>query len=98
MKKLPALLCSLFPLLSFTHAAPPNIILIYIDDMGYGDLGCYSSKVNDTPHIDRLAAEGMKFTDYYSASPVCTPSPAALLTGCYPGRAGFDVFGVNKNM
>lgn len=98
MKKIPALLGALFSLLSFTHAAPPNVILIYIDDMGYGDLGCYGSKVNDTPQIDRLAAGGMKFTDYYSASPVCTPSRAALLTGCYPGRIGFDVFGEKKTM
>ena len=59
---------------SIATAAPPNIILIYVDDLGYGDLGCYGSKVNDTPHIDRLAAGGMRFTDYYSASPVCTPS------------------------
>jgi arylsulfatase A len=78
-------------------AQRPNIVLIYVDDLGYGDLGCYGSKVNDTPHIDRLAAEGMRFTDYYSASPVCTPSRAALLTGCYPGRVGFDVFGPQKN-
>ena len=80
------------------HAAPPNIVLINVDDLGYGDLGCYGSKVNDTPHIDRLAKEGMRFTDYYSASPVCTPSRAALLSGCYPGRIGFDVFGKNKNL
>lgn len=75
----------------------PNIVLIYVDDLGYGDLGCYGSKVNDTPHIDRMAKEGMRFTDYYSASPVCSPSRAALLTGCYPGRVGFDVFGEKKN-
>jgi arylsulfatase A-like enzyme len=75
----------------------PNIVLIYVDDLGYGDLGCYGSQKNDTPHIDRLAKEGMRFTDYYSASPVCTPSRAALLTGCYPGRVGFDVFGEKKN-
>jgi len=91
-------LCLLFALLSVLQAAPPNVILIYVDDMGYGDPGCYGSKVNDTPHIDRLAREGMKFTDYYSASPVCTPSRAALLTGCYPGRVGFDVFGEKKSM
>jgi arylsulfatase A len=74
----------------------PNVVLIYVDDLGYGDLGCYGSTTNDTPHIDRLAKEGMRFTDYYSASPVCTPSRAALLTGCYPGRVGFDVFGKKK--
>lgn len=76
-----------------TASEPPNIVLIYVDDLGYGDLGCYGSEKNDTPHIDRLAAEGMRFTDYYSASSVCTPSRAALLTGSYPGRVGFDTFG-----
>jgi arylsulfatase A-like enzyme len=78
-------------------AAPPNIVLIYVDDLGYGDLGCYGSGINDTPHIDALAAGGMRFSDYYSASPVCTPSRAALLTGCYPGRVGFDGFGKNRS-
>ena len=76
--------------------APPNIVLIYVDDLGYGDLGCYGSGKNDTPHIDALAAGGMRFSDYYSASPVCTPSRAALLTGCYPGRVGFDAFGKDR--
>lgn len=70
----------------------PNIILIFVDDLGYGDLGCYGSEKNDTPYIDQLAADGMRFSDYYSASPVCTPSRAALLTGGYPGRVGFDAF------
>ena len=74
-------------------AKQPNIVLIYVDDLGYGDLGCYGSEKNDTPHIDRLAAEGMRFTDYYSASSVCTPSRAALLTGSYPARVGFETFG-----
>ncbi len=64
----------------------PNIILIFIDDMGYGDLGCFGSKENDTPNIDRMAKEGMRFTDFYSACSVCTPSRAALMTGCYPKR------------
>jgi len=77
-------------------AKKPNIVLIYVDDLGYGDLGCYGSDKNDTPHIDRMAKEGTRFTDYYTASPVCTPSRAALLTGCYPGRVGFDVFGKDK--
>ena len=86
----------LFSLAAATPAAPPNIVLINVDDLGYGDLGCYDSKVNDTPHIDHLAREGMRFTDYYAASPVCTPSRAALLSGCYPGRIGFDGFGKNK--
>ena len=96
--KFPPLAVILLGLATAAHAALPNIVLINVDDLGYGDLGCYGSKVNDTPHIDRLAREGMRFTDYYSASPVCTPSRAALLSGCYPGRIGFDVFGKNKNL
>jgi len=68
---------------------PPNIILINCDDLGYGDLGCYGSNRNDTPHIDKLAQEGMRFTDFYMASPVCSASRAAMLTGCYSQRIGF---------
>lgn len=70
----------------------PNIILINCDDLGYGDLGCYGSDLHATPALDRLAAEGMRFTDFYMASPVCSPSRGALLTGCYPPRIGFGSF------
>lgn len=70
------------------EAAPPNIILIFCDDLGYGDLGCYGSTKNRTPHIDSLARDGRKFSQFYSSSPVCTPSRASLLTGCYPRRVG----------
>ena len=70
----------------------PNIILVNFDDLGYGDLGCYGSKVNRTPFIDKLASEGIIFTDFYAASPVCSPSRAALMTGCYPKRIGFSSF------
>lgn len=66
---------------------PPNVILILTDDQGYGDLSCYGSGDIRTPHIDQLAKEGMRFTDFYAA-PICSPSRAALMTGCYPMRVG----------
>ncbi|MEZ5354381.1 MAG: sulfatase [Bryobacteraceae bacterium] len=66
---------------------PPNIVVIYADDLGYGDLGCYGSQIQ-TPHLDAMAAQGMRFTHFYSASSVCSPSRAALLTGRYPIRTG----------
>lgn len=68
----------------------PNVVIINCDDLGYGDLGCYGSKKNKTPYIDALARESMLFTSCYAASPVCSPSRAALLTGCYPPRVGID--------
>ncbi|MCF7954678.1 MAG: sulfatase [Phycisphaerae bacterium] len=66
----------------------PNFIIIFADDQGYQDLGCFGSPLIKTPNIDKMAAEGMRFTDFYSANSVCTPSRAALLTGCYPSRVG----------
>ena len=70
----------------------PNIILINCDDLGYGDLGVYGSVANKTPALDRMAAVGVRFTDFYMASPVCSPSRGALMTGCYPPRIGFGMF------
>jgi arylsulfatase A-like enzyme len=70
-------------------AAKPNIIVIFTDDQGWGDLSCFGSKEIDTPRIDQMAKEGTKFTDFYVGAPVCSPSRAALLTGCYPARLGF---------
>src|SRR5512140_1886940 len=74
---------------ALAHAAarPPNIVFILCDDLGYGDLGCYGSKIR-TPNLDRMAAEGIRFMQFYSANPVCSPSRAALLTGRYPTRPG----------
>lgn len=71
---------------------PPSIILINADDLGYGDLGCYGSTVNDTPHLDRMASEGFALRDFYMGSPVCSPSRGAMMTGCYPPRIGFGSF------
>ncbi|MFK7910200.1 MAG: sulfatase [Akkermansiaceae bacterium] len=64
----------------------PNIILVFVDDMGYADIGPFGSKVNRTPALDRMAEEGMRFTDFYVAASICSPSRAALMTGCYPLR------------
>lgn len=82
-----ALSC-LFSSLAVSKAAPANVVILFADDLGYGDLECYGSPVIRTPHLDRMAAEGLRFTDFYSASEVCTPSRAALLTGRYPIRSG----------
>jgi arylsulfatase len=69
-------------------APPPNIVIIYIDDMGYGDIGPFGAKGYTTPNLDRMAAEGAKFTSFYSAQAVCSASRAALMTGCYANRVG----------
>jgi arylsulfatase A-like enzyme len=70
------------------QVARPNIVLIFMDDMGYGDVDSYGGIDYITPNIDKLASHGMRFTNFYSAQPICTASRAALLTGCYPNRIG----------
>ncbi len=70
------------------NADKPNVIIIFADDQGYNDLGCFGSPRIKTPNIDQMAAEGRKYTSFYTACSVCSPSRTALLTGCYPKRVG----------
>jgi arylsulfatase A len=72
----------------FAAETPPNVVVIFIDDMGYADVGCFGAEGYTTPNIDRLAKEGRRFTNFHVAQPVCSASRAALLTGCYPNRIG----------
>ena len=69
-------------------AERPNVVMIYCDDMGYGDLGCFGATAYATPNLDRMAAEGARFTDFYVSSAVCSASRSALMTGCYHERVG----------
>src|SRR5687768_18481659 len=70
-------------------AAPrPNFVLILADDLGWADLGCYGNRFNETPRLDRLASEGLRFTDFYAAGAVCSPTRAAILSGQYQARFG----------
>ena len=64
-----------------SFAEQPNFVVVVADNLGYGDVGCYGSTVNRTPHIDALAASGVRFTDFHSAGPMCTPTRVAMLTG-----------------
>ncbi len=72
----------------FATAGRQNFVVIFADDLGFGDLGVYGSETNRTPNLDRMAAEGMRFTNFYASAPFCSPSRASLLTGRYPVRAG----------
>ncbi len=76
-------------------AERPNVILVFVDNFGNGDLGCFGSTLHRTPHVDRLAKEGMKLTSFYVSSGVCTPSRASLMTGCYPRRINMHINGAN---
>lgn len=71
-------------------ASSPNFVVVFIDDMGYGDVACYGATGYTTPNLDKMAAEGMRFTNFYSAQPVCSASRAGLMTGCYPNRIGIS--------
>jgi len=87
-----SLLC---PVSSFGGEKPrPNVIFILTDDLGFSDVGCYGATKVKTPHIDRLAAEGLRFTDFHTAASICSPSRAAFLTGAYPQRCGLYM-GIN---
>ena len=86
-------LCSLFFFVPFLAGdvlalenPKPNVVFILIDDMGWNDLGCYGSTFYETPNIDRLAGQGMRFTNAYAACPVCSPTRAGIMTGKYPAR------------
>jgi len=85
--------CSLVSLAS-TAAEHPNVIFILADDLGYADVSCYGAAKVKTPHIDRLAATGYRFTDFHTAASICSPSRAAFLTGAYPQRCGLYM-GIN---
>ena len=77
----------------------PNVVIIFCDDVGYADIGVFGAKGYETPDLDRMAAEGVKFTDFYAAAPSCTPSRAALMTGCYPQRVSLpNVIGPNAKI
>jgi arylsulfatase A-like enzyme len=86
--RLSALLLALVLPLAVARENPPNVVLINADDLGYGDLACYGHPVVRTPHLDQLAREGLRFTRFYAASALCSPSRAALLTGREPYRTG----------
>ena len=95
------LLFSLFIYSSLTHAqkpaSKPNVIYIFADDLGYGELGCYGQKKIKTPNLDRLAAGGMRFTQHYSSAPVCAPSRCGLMTGiAFAGEPYHSALGITK--
>jgi arylsulfatase A-like enzyme len=88
MKKELLLLCASLPFAGFgENLVKPNIILVYADDLGYGDLGCYGQKLIQTPNLDRMAKEGIRLTQFYTASPVCAPSRCSLMTGKHGGHS-----------
>src|SRR5439155_10156451 len=81
------LTCFALAVPSFAAERKPNVILILADDLGYGELGCYGQKKIKTPSLDRMAKEGLRFTQFYCGSPVCAPSRCSLMTGKHGGHA-----------
>jgi arylsulfatase A len=82
--------------ISFAQQTKPNILFILTDDLGYTDLGAYGNPYHETPHLDSMASHGVKFLQAYSASPVCSPSRVAMLTGKHPARVGLTNFLVGE--
>ena len=96
MKKTISLSLLLGSSLTSFAAEKPNIIIIYVDDMGYADPSCFGGKFTQTTNIDQLAEEGIRFTQYYSAAPISSPSRVGLTTGMYPSRWGIRTYLQNK--
>ena len=88
MKKTSLFLILMFSVFILNAQKKPNIIFVLVDDLGYTDLACYGSKYYETPHLDKLASQGMKFTNGYAAAAICSPTRAACITGRYPARIG----------
>src|SRR5882762_7177856 len=95
---------SVLALSAAVEERPPNIVIIFADDLGYGDVGAYGARSFKTPNIDRLAREGIRFTDFYVSQPVCSASRASLLTGSYANRIGIhgalgprDTHGIHRD-
>ncbi len=88
MRLLPFVCLALLLAAAPAAAERPNFVLIFADDLGYGDLGCYGAEHVQTPHLDRLAAEGLRLTDFHSSGAVCSPTRAGFYTGRYQQRAG----------
>ena len=100
MKHFLAIVCILAALTSVSNAADapprPNIVMVFIDDMGWGDFSCFGNEEAKTPHVDRLAVEGIRFSQFYVNSPICSPSRTALTTGQYPQRWRITSFLSNR--
>src|SRR5687767_2179058 len=82
------LLTLAIPSRTLSESRPPNVVIVFADDLGWFDVGFNGNKEASTPNLDRMAREGMRLTDFYIGQPVCSASRAALLTGCYPNRVG----------